>query len=211
VSFLSHFSQRTLVVALGALICAPSAWAEKADRKKPMDIRAGEYSGDNRVKSLDLRKGVTITQGTMKIIGDTGEVRGEPPTAQAKLFGAPVCFQQKKDGSNEYMRGQADRVEYDQRTERVDFFGKVTVHDGPNEMRGDHVVYNMSTEKFEVREKVGTQVRIVIVPKEKADAEEEKQAAAAAKDTAKPRLKTAKEIEMGRHEPLASKCVKEAL
>jgi lipopolysaccharide export system protein LptA len=210
VIYFSHPLRRATALVLAWGLLASAAWAEKADRKKPMDIRAGEYSGDNKAKFLDLRKGVTIAQGTMKVVGDTGEVRGEPPTSQAKLFGTPVCFQQKKDNSNEYMRGQADRIEYDQRTERVDFFGRVTVHDGANEMRGDHVVYNMGTEKFEVKEKPGTLVRMVIMPKEKDD-DEDKQAAVAAKDPAKPRLKTAKEIEMGRHEPLASKCTKEAL
>lgn len=206
-------SLTTVATALAfASLGSAAALAEKADRRKPMDIRAGESVGDNRSKFLELRKGVTITQGTMRISGDTGEVRGEPPTAQAKLFGSPVCFQQKKDGSNDLVRGQANRIEYNQRTEQVDFFGRVIVHDGPNEMRGEHVTYNMATEKFEVRAKSGSQVRLVIVPREKEEAEETTASAApSVKEPPKPRLKTSKEIEMGRHEPLASRCVEETL
>jgi lipopolysaccharide export system protein LptA len=130
---------------------------------------------------------------------------------QASLKGGPVCFRQKKDGSDEIMRGQALRVEYDQKLEKVEFFNSVIVHDGANEMRGDYVVYYMNTEKFEVRDKPGAAARLVLVPREKEEPDEAVVAQAAAKEPAKPRLKTSKEIEMGRHEPLASKCVKEAL
>ncbi len=210
----SNFLNFALICALFApQVFGSLAHAERADRRKPMVVDSGEYDGDNKAKILNLRKGVTITQGTLKIIGDKGEVKGEPPTSIAKLFGAPVCFRQKKDGSDEVMRGQGDRIEYDQNKERVEFFGKVVVHDGANEMRAEHIVYNMRTETFEVRDKPNTQARVVLVPREKEEPEALNTDAAkeAAKENAKPKLKTTKEIEAGRYEPLASKCIKEAL
>jgi lipopolysaccharide export system protein LptA len=210
--FSSSKSLRLIAVAIAACALTAPAHAERADRRKPVIIDAGQPDGDNKSKVLRLQKGVTITQGTLKIVGDDAVVNGDAGTYTATFRGAPVCFRQKKDNSSEVMRGQAQRVEYDQAKEKVEFFQNVIVHDGPNELRGDYVIYYMNTEKFEVREKPGTPVRMVMVPREKDEAEEEKQqATATAKDTAKPRLKTAKEIEMGRHEPLASKCVKETL
>jgi lipopolysaccharide export system protein LptA len=206
-----------LRIALILAISAPQvllmdAHAEKADRRKAMVLDVGESDGDNKAKVLNLRKGVTITQGTLKIIGDRGDLVGEPPKAIAKLFGAPVCFRQKKDGSEDIMKGQADRIEYDQSKEQVVFLGSVIVHDGTSEMRADHVVYNMGTEKFEIRpkaEKADKPVRLVLVPREKD--EPEGVAVDATKEAPKPKLKTIKEIELGRYEPLASKCTKEAL
>jgi lipopolysaccharide export system protein LptA len=215
-----NFWNFALIFALFApQVLGHFAHAERADRRKPMVVDSGEYDGDNKAKILQLRKGVTITQGTLKIIGDRGEVKGEPPTSVAKLFGAPVCFRQKKDGSDEVMRGQGDRIEYDQNRERVEFFGKVVVHDGANEMRAEHIVYNMRSETFEVRDKPNTQARVVLVPREKEEPESATSDATkdavkevvVAKDTPKPKLKTSKEIEAGRYEPLASKCIKEAL
>jgi lipopolysaccharide export system protein LptA len=211
-----NFWNFTLIFALFApQVLGNFAHAERADRRKPMVVDSGEYDGDNKAKILQLRKGVTITQGTLKIIGDRGEVKGEPPTSIAKLFGAPVCFRQKKDGSDEVMRGQGDRIEYDQNKERVEFFGKVVVHDGANEMRADHIVYNMRTETFEVRDRPNTQARVVLVPREKEEPESANTDASkdATKEAVvvKPKLKTSKEIEAGRYEPLASKCIKEAL
>jgi lipopolysaccharide export system protein LptA len=202
------FLQKSFMMALiaGALI-ALSAHAERADRRKPAVVDAGDYTGDNKSKVLQLRKGVTITQGTLRIVADNGDLKGDAGTYQASLKGEPVCFRQKKDGSDEYLRGQSLRIEYDQAKEKVEFFNKVVVHDGPNELRGDYVVYYMATEKFEVRDKAPTgAARIVMVPKE-VDVPEDP-----SKDTQpKPRLKTSKEIESGRYEPLASKCLKEAL
>jgi lipopolysaccharide export system protein LptA len=208
------FGRYSLICALFApQVLGSFAYAERADRRKPMVVDSGEYDGDNKAKVYNLRKNVTITQGTLKIIGDKGEVRGEPPTTVAKLFGAPVCFRQKKDGSDEVMRGQGDRIEYDQGKERVEFFGKVIVHDGANEMRAEHVVYNMRTETFEVRDKPNSQARVVLVPREKDEPEVASNDATkeVAKEAVKPKLKTTKEIEAGRYEPLASKCIKEAL
>ncbi len=204
--------KRLLALLLTIAISAPQvfqdAHAEKADRRKPAVIDAGEYSGDNKVGTLNLRKNVTITQGTLKIVGETGDVKGEIGVYTASLKGNPVCFRQKKDGSDVVLRGQAARVEYDQKLEKVEFFGSVILHDGPNEMRGDYALYFMATEKFEVKEKPNTQVRVVMVPKEKDELDD------LAKDSTpavKPKLKTAKEIELGRYEPLTSKCIKEAL
>jgi lipopolysaccharide export system protein LptA len=216
----SNFLSFALICALFApQVLNNVAYAERADRRKPMVVDSGETDVDNKAKIWQLRKGVTIMQGTLKIIGDRGEVKGLPPTSVAKLFGTPVCFRQKKDGSDEVMRGQGDRIEYDQNRERVEFFGKVVVHDGANEMRAEHVVYYMRTETFEVREKPSAQARIVLVPREKEEPESASSDATsdavkevvAAKDAPKPRLKTTKEIEAGRYEPLASKCIKEAL
>ena len=212
------FGRYSLICALFApQVLGVFAYAERADRRKAMIVDAGESDGDNKAKVYALRKGVTISQGTLKIIGERGELKGEPPTSIAKLFGQPVCFRQKKDGSDDVMRGQADRIEYDQAKESVNFYGTVTVHDGANEMRAEHVVYNMRTETFEVREKGTRQVRMVIPSKEKDEPEEvasevSKEAATSAPKIApKPKLKTTKEIEAGRYEPLASKCIKEAL
>jgi lipopolysaccharide export system protein LptA len=213
--------KHSIFLARYCLICALFApqvfgslvYAERADRTKPMVIDSEDPEGDNKAKVVILRKNVTITQGTLKVIGDRGEVRGSPPSAVAKLFGSPVCFRQKKDGSDEVMRGQGERIEYDQAKERVEFFGKVIVHDGANEMRAEHVVYNMRTETFQIREKPNMQTRIVLVAREK----EEPEVSATdpvkdvAKEPAKPKLKSSKEIEAGRYEPLASKCTKEAL
>ncbi len=203
---------KVLLGMLGLVLLSTPAFAERADRRKPVVIDAGEYGGDNKAKFLQLKKGVTISQGTLKIVGDTADVKGDVGVYVAVLKGTPVvCFRQKKDGKDEVMRGQAQRIEYDQGKEKVEFFGNVVVHDGPDEMRGDYVIYYMNTEKFEMRDKPGAQGRFVMVPKDKDEPDEAAQAAAAAKDPAKPRMKSAKEIELGRYEPLASKCIKEAL
>jgi lipopolysaccharide export system protein LptA len=202
----------TGVVWLG-LACiitlAPPAWAEKADRRKPLVVDTVDPQGDNKAKVYVFPGKLVLNQGTLRIVADNGELRGDPGAMKAIVKGAPVCFRQKKDGSDEVMRGQAARLEYDQTKEKVEFFNNVVVHDGANEMRGDYVVYYMATEKFEVRDRTPNgAARIVMVPKEKDEADA---LIELGKDAPKPKLKTSKEIEAGRYEPLASKCIKEAL
>jgi lipopolysaccharide export system protein LptA len=200
---------KILASCLLALALLPSlALAEKADRYKRVAIEADLSDGD--ASNPKLTGNVSIVQGTLRILSDTALVRFDKTKKyQATLNGAPVCFRQKKDKSDELLKGQADRVEYDQGKDLIEFFNNVIIHDGANEMLSDYVRYNMQTEKFEVRPKAAKdakkpsdkRVSVYIIPLEKE----------AVNDKGEHLLKTKTEIETERHEPLASRCAEKAL
>jgi lipopolysaccharide export system protein LptA len=112
-----------------ALTCMP-ARAEKADRSKPMEV----LSDGKQAATVDLARKITvitgnvsITQGTLLIKADQVEVREiEPGKFAAAAQGSaqrPATFRQKRDRIDEYVEGEAARIEYDGSGEKVHFIG----------------------------------------------------------------------------------------
>jgi lipopolysaccharide export system protein LptA len=106
------------------------AGAEKADRSLPMEV----LSDGKQAATVDLARKVTvvnghvtITQGTLLIKADRVEVREIEPgrfTASARGAGdQPASFRQKRDRVDEFVDGEADRLDYDGAAEKVHFIG----------------------------------------------------------------------------------------
>lgn len=118
-----------LVLLAGAL---PAAQAERADRGKPMVVEA------DRDGTIDTQRGVTIfsgnavvSQGTMLIRAERIEVRDPPGGTRSALAlgapGKPATYRQKRDGVDEFMEAQAERIEYDGGADTLRFTGQAAV------------------------------------------------------------------------------------
>jgi len=126
-----HLLPATLAAAaVLAAAWSPLAYAEKADRGKPLVVESdGSQSATVDLKSkLTIISGhVVVTQGTLQIKADKIEVR-EPTSGryQANAFGnasQPATFRQKRDRLDEIVEAEAERVEYDGAAEKVRFVG----------------------------------------------------------------------------------------
>ncbi|MEN9420287.1 MAG: putative lipopolysaccharide transport protein LptA [Pseudomonadota bacterium] len=144
---------------LGGAVPAP-ALAERADRQQPMVIEA------DREGTIDTQRGVTvfsgnalISQGTLLIRAERIEVRdpsGGPRTALA--LGAPgqlASFRQKRDGVDEHVQAQAERIEYDGGTETLRFIGQAALRRlrggvVVDETLGARITWNSRTETLAV-------------------------------------------------------------
>jgi lipopolysaccharide export system protein LptA len=141
-------------IALFSLLLA--AWsgqlyAENADRDKPIHLESDNVVIDD-VKQMSVFEGeVKLTQGTLLIQAEkivlTQDKEGyKHCTATGKL----ASFRQKHEGSDEYMEGYGERIEYDTRAETVDFFGNARVKRAQDDVQGDHIAYSTRTEIFQV-------------------------------------------------------------
>jgi lipopolysaccharide export system protein LptA len=108
------------------------ARAERADRNKPMVVEA------DREGTIDTQRGVTtfsgnalISQGTMLIRAERVEVRDPPGGARSALalgtVAQPATYRQKRDGVDEHMEAQAERIEYDAASETLRFTGQAAL------------------------------------------------------------------------------------
>ncbi|MEX3547850.1 MAG: lipopolysaccharide transport periplasmic protein LptA [Burkholderia sp.] len=95
------------------------AHAEKADQNKPINVEAVNLTYDD-LKQVTVATGnVVITKGTILIKGDRVEVRQDPQGYQyATATMAPgskkhASFRQKREGIDEYIDGDAERIDYD--------------------------------------------------------------------------------------------------
>jgi len=119
--------QTALALALALPACA---WAEKADRTKPLVV---ESDGKQAVQA-DLAKhtssisgNVVVSQGTLQIKADKVEIRedaqGRPLAAASGSASQPASFRQKRDRPDEYIEAEAQRIDYDGGADRVRFSG----------------------------------------------------------------------------------------
>ena len=116
-----------LLTAVGLIALALPLAAEQADRNLPLEVT----SDGKEAAKVDLARRVTTisgnvvaTQGTLRVTAATVEVReDERGFYHALAQGGPATFRQKRDRVNEWVAGQASRIEYDGAAERVRLVG----------------------------------------------------------------------------------------
>ena len=125
--------------------------AENADRDKPIHLESDRALVDD-VKQTSVFEGkVELNQGTLRIQADKIVVTQDKQGYQhCTATGQLASFRQKHEGTDEYMEGYGERIEYDTRTEAVDFFGQARVKRAQDDVQGDHIFYSTRTEVFQV-------------------------------------------------------------
>jgi lipopolysaccharide export system protein LptA len=114
-----HASRAGLAAALtiAAALAALPAHAEKADRDKPLNIEADNMSYDDLGQKNIFTGHVVATKGTIVIKADRVEVTQDPQGYQYATGTSSgnnlSYFRQKRDGLDEYIDGNAVRIDYD--------------------------------------------------------------------------------------------------
>lgn len=154
---------------------AGRAWAEAADRDKPIDLEADTMKVDDAKQISTYTGNVILTQGTLEIRADKLIVREDKEGFQhSTSLGNPTTFKQKLEGKSEYIQGSAQRIEYDGRMDKVQLYTKAWVKRGEDVVHGDYIMYDANAEYAEViggNSQSATpgsgRVRAVIQPKSK--------------------------------------------
>lgn len=138
-------------------LSAPAAQAERADRTKPIHLESDRMRVDDAQKTSVFEGNVVMTQGTLSIRADRVTVRQDREGNQyGSASGRPATFRQKRDGSAEYIQGEAERIEYDGKLDRVEFFNNARLLREPaDEVRGNYISYDARTEYFTVNDGAG--------------------------------------------------------
>ena len=134
------------------LLAALPVHAERADRDKPMLLEASRVSIDDAKKIQILEGDVVITKGTMILKADrvviTEDQYGfQKGTAFSGKDGL-ARFRQKREGKNEWVEGEGERIEHDARSELSQFFQRGRVKSGEDEVRGQYIQFNGLTETY---------------------------------------------------------------
>ena len=150
------FSTLLLLLAWG--LCA-SAWAEKADRNKPMAIEADALRYDD-VRQISVFTGrVVLTKGTIVIRGSQVEVRQDAEGFQfGHVMGSaeqPAFFRQKREGQDEFVEGEGETLNYDGRADTVTITNRAQLrrYRGTtlaDQITGAVIVYENLTDLFKV-------------------------------------------------------------
>jgi lipopolysaccharide export system protein LptA len=151
-----------------ALLHSTTARAERADREKPVRILADFSPVSDKTKTLTLEGHVKITQGTLVIVANkavvTQDAEGFQTAVATSGEGGLARLQQKSEGKDEMVYAEAERIEYDARTETAVLIKRAWIRKGVNETCADTIEYNGQTEMSKSRSaaKPGDQVSIVL-------------------------------------------------
>ncbi|MBS0435980.1 MAG: lipopolysaccharide transport periplasmic protein LptA [Proteobacteria bacterium] len=205
---------RTLpILAVLAALAAAPAFAEKADRFKPLNVEADQPGRIDLLNQHVVFNGnVVVTKGTMTIRAGRIEVRETPDGYHSAVAigspNKPATFRQKRDGVDEWIEGEAERLEYDGKTDTIRFVGNAAVRrlrgsTVADEIAGNVVSYDSIAEVFSVSggaaatpANPGGRVRAVLTPREGSAAAAEAAAAAASEPT--PPLKLSPALGSGK-------------
>lgn len=156
------FSTQSLIAAL-LLAAALPAIAERADREKPINLEADRITVDD-VKKVQVFEGnVVLTQGTLQIrtsrLTVTQDADGfQKGTAIGGANGL-ARFRQKREGRDDFVEGEGERIEHDARNEKTEFFVRSWIKSGLDEIKGNYISYDALSEKYLVTSGSGTDAK----------------------------------------------------
>lgn len=142
-----------LALACLIVIAAPlPALAEKADRDKPINLEADRITVDD-AKRVDVLEGnVQLTQGTLVIRSEkivvTQDAEGFQSGVATGGAGGLARFRQRREGKDEYVDGEAERIVHDGKVEKTEFFQRAHVKSGNDEVRGQYIAYDGKNETY---------------------------------------------------------------
>lgn len=179
----SDLSAVTATLLAATLVAFPAlpAHAERTDRDKPVNLEANRITVDDAKKVQVFEGNVQLVQGTLVIRAEKLVVSQDADGFQKGIAyggaGRLATFRQKREGKDEYIDGEAERIEYDGKADKAELFGKARVTSGRDEVEGQYISYDGKTENYVVtggspqaaRSGASTteRVRAVIQPKKK--------------------------------------------
>jgi len=146
------------LLAVG-LACGPAAWADKADRTQPLHFAADNARVEEGQRLNILTGNVDITKGTMAIRADRVEIRQNPDGTQSATAaggqGGRSYFKQKREGVDELIEGEAEKIFYDGRDDTVHFTGRAVMRRivagaAADEVTGQAIRYDNKTAVYQV-------------------------------------------------------------
>ena len=142
---------RFLAMVLFSTVCL-SANAERADSDQPLNVEADSVEIDDQKQEAVFIGNVVLTQGTLMLKADRIVVKqGERGFQSGIATGKPAYFRQKREGKDDFIEGEAERLEYNGEAEKVEMFTNAKLKRGGDEITGNYISYNALTEFFEVK------------------------------------------------------------
>ncbi|GAA5179148.1 lipopolysaccharide transport periplasmic protein LptA [Niveibacterium umoris] len=148
-------SKARQLFALGAValtaFTAP-AFAERSDRDKPVNVEADRVTVDDKNKVQIFEGRVKLTQGTLTIVADklvvTQDIEGFQKGVATGGQDGLARFKQKRELKDEWVNGEAERIEYDAKTDLVQLFNRAKVVSGKDEVVGQYINYDGYNETY---------------------------------------------------------------
>jgi len=126
--------------------------ALESDRDQPADIEADNIEFDFPNGTRTFINNVLVVQGTLRIKADKliGKYKGDK-VEQATAWGSLARFKQRPDGKPDDVEGWAKKIVVNQVENTLTLIGKAALKQGADIARGDTIIYNMATDKLQIK------------------------------------------------------------
>lgn len=167
----------TLCFAASCVMFAHFSYALPSDRDQPIHIQADTADLDDKKGTAIYRGTVVVTQGTLKITGDTVTVvqQANGDIKSFKSVGRPAYYEQIPDVDKDLVKAYGITIEYFAQEDKIVITDQAKVVQTNNTFRGEKITYDTIAETVVAgRAPAGTvskeepRVNMVIQPKKKA-------------------------------------------
>lgn len=133
-----------LIISLGAALGSAAVWALPSDRDQPIRIQADTAELDDKQGVAVYRGDVIITQGTLKITGDTVTIT-QTASGDIDVFtsvGNLAYYEQKPAVDKEIVKAYGKTIQYFSSNERIVLIDQAKVIQEGNTFEGEKIVYD---------------------------------------------------------------------
>src|SRR5690606_670811 len=170
-----------LLLCLSAALGSTAAWALPSDRDQPIHIQADSAELDDKKGVAIYRGDVVITQGTLKITGDTVTINQntqgdiERFTAVGKL----AYYEQLPEAGKSIVQAYGRTIQYFASNERIVLIDQAKVIQEGNTFEGEKIIYDTATQVVNAGRATGDtitppqpRIDMVIQPRKKTPGEQ---------------------------------------
>jgi lipopolysaccharide export system protein LptA len=160
---------KKLLAAAFLSMLSLTAAAERADSLKPATIEYDSADVDGITGTRVFTGNVVLTRGTLLLKADRAVVNESPEGYMSVTLtasnGKLTTFRQKRDGGPDlWVEGQAERIEYDERSELVRLYSNALIKElensrMTNQITGPFISYDNRKEVATVRNDVSGQTK----------------------------------------------------
>ena len=145
---------RRIITALVLLNLGSTAFADKQDSSQPMKFWSNRATLDDYKKVYDYLGSVKMIQGTRLLNADRVLIKQDAAGFHHNTaFGSPeklAHIKQRENDGKGWMEGWAERIEYDDRTDKFTFFDNARIKTSNDDASGDVIIYDNLTERYQI-------------------------------------------------------------
>ena len=149
------FPRPLLAVLLAAALSFPMpALADRNDNSKPMDFKSQRAHMDDLHKTYNYVGQVRMNQGTRQLTADKVVIKqdaaGFSKSVATGTAQKLAHVKQRENDGKGWMEGWGERIEYDDRTDKIFFFDQARIKTSTDDAKGDVIIYDNVTERYQI-------------------------------------------------------------